>query len=77
MLPLEVWMDILVFPWIGQFPNWREDNDKRKNIGPLVTEVGNHKFAEILQFYLHDYGKVRLGCLDISMLATRSVEVIF
>ena len=50
LLPLEVWMDIFVFPW-----------NTRKELGQLVHKIGNYKFAEHAQFYLHEWGKRTLG----------------
>ena len=52
LLPLEVWMDIFVFPWIS-----------REEFGQLVGRIGNFKFAENAQFYLHEWGKRKLGKL--------------
>ena len=52
LLPIEVWMDIFCFPWI-----------KRKDFGQLVDKIGNSKFAEHAQFYLHEWGKHKLGNL--------------
>ena len=49
LLPLEVWMDIFVFPWIT-----------REEFGKLVEKIGNFKFAEHAQFYLHEWGKRKL-----------------
>ena len=46
LLALEVWMDMLLFPWIT-----------RARMGQIVILIGNRKFAEILQSILHDYGK--------------------
>ena len=51
-LPLEVWVDIFSYPWIS-----------RKKLGQLVDKIGNRKFAEALQFYLHDWGKRKLKTL--------------
>ena len=55
VLPLEVWMDIFCFPWIT-----------RKEFGRIVDRIGNFKFAEHAQFYLHEWGKHKLGrlCFD-------------
>ena len=49
LLPLEVWMDIFVFPWIS-----------REEFGLLVDRIGNFKFAEHAQFFLHEWGKRKL-----------------
>ena len=54
-LPLEVWMDIFVYPWIT-----------RKEFGQLVHGIGNFKFAEHAQFYLHEWGKRKLGGLHFT-----------
>ena len=50
LLPLEVWMDIFVFPWIT-----------REEFGQLVHKIGNFNFAEHAQFFLHEWGKRTLG----------------
>ena len=49
VLPLEVWMDIFGYPWIT-----------RQQFGQLVHKLGNRKFAEHAQFYLHEWGKRKL-----------------
>ena len=49
LLPTEVWMDILVFPWIA-----------RVLLARYVTRFGERKFAEFLQFFLHDLVKIKL-----------------
>ena len=46
VLPLEVWMDIFCFPWIS-----------RANFGRIIDRIGNFKFAEHAQFYLHEWGR--------------------
>ena len=51
-LPLEVWVDIFSYPWIT-----------RKEFGQLVERIGNWKFAENAQFYIHEWGKRKLGDL--------------
>ena len=55
VLPLEVWADILVFPWIT-----------REQLAKIVHKFKNRKFAEKLQFRLHDMGKLTLRHLYIS-----------
>ena len=55
VLPLEVWADFLVFPWIT-----------RKKLAQIVHKFKNRKFAEKLQFRLHDWGKQSLTFLEIS-----------
>ena len=55
LLPLEVWMDIFVFPWIT-----------REDFGQLVPKIGNFKFAEHAQFYLHEWGRHKLGNLTFN-----------
>ena len=49
-LPLEVWVDIFSHPWIT-----------RAEFGQLVDQIGNFKFAEHAQFYLHEWGRRTLG----------------
>ena len=46
VLPLEVWMDIFCYPCIS-----------RKEFGRIIDRIGNFKFAEHAQFYLHEWGK--------------------
>ena len=48
-LPLEVWVEIFSFPWIT-----------REEFGQLVDKIGNHKFGEHAQFFLHEWGKRKL-----------------
>ena len=48
-LPLEVWVDVFSFPLMS-----------REEMGRIVDKIGNFKFAEYLQFYLHDWGKQKL-----------------
>ena len=55
VLPLEVWADILVYPWIT-----------REQLAQIVDQFKNRKFAEKLQFRLHDLGKQSLRYLQIS-----------
>ena len=55
LLPLEVWMDIFVFPWIS-----------RQKFGQLVAKIGNFKFGEHAQFYLHEWGKRSLGDVEFN-----------
>ena len=50
LLPLEVWMDIFCFPWIS-----------REEFGKIVAKIGNFKFAEHAQFFLHEWGKHTLN----------------
>ena len=49
-LPLEVWVDCYRYPWIS-----------REELGQIVHRFGNRKFAEYLQFYLHDWGKRKIN----------------
>ena len=49
-LPLEVWVDVFRYRGIN-----------RRKLGQIVDRIGNHKFAEYLQFYLHDWGKHKLN----------------
>ena len=53
-LPLEVWVEIFGFPWIS-----------REEFGRLVDRIGNFKFTEHAQFFLHEWGKHKLGRLSI------------
>ena len=55
VLPLEVWTDVFVYSWIA-----------RQKMAQIVDRIGNRKFAEKLQFRLHDYGKQSLRYLQIS-----------
>ena len=65
VLPLEVWMDIFGFPWIS-----REEFGRlvcnREEFGRLVDRIGNWKFAEHAQFYLHEWGNQMLCGLNFS-----------
>ena len=45
-IPTEVWVDVFIYPW-----------NKRKKLGKIVDRFRNRKFAEILQYCLHDRGK--------------------
>ena len=61
-LPLEVWVDVFCYSWIS-----------REELGRIVDRFGNRKFAEYLQFYLHDWGKhtlymTRLVLIDLICL---------
>ena len=56
LLPLEVWMDIFCFPWIT-----------RRDFGQIVDKIGNFKFAEHAQFYLHEWGKRTMGTLILTL----------
>ena len=55
VLPLEVWTDVFVYPWIT-----------RQRLAQIVDQFKNRKFAEKLQFRLHNMGKHSLHILDIS-----------
>ena len=55
VLPLEVWTDVFIYPWIT-----------RQQLAQIVDQFKNRKFAEKLQFRLHDYGKQSLRYLQIS-----------
>ena len=57
LLPLEVWMDIFCFPWIT-----------REQFGQLVDKIGNFKFGEHAQFYLHEWGRRTLGSLKFKQV---------
>ena len=46
VLPLEVWADVFVYPWIT-----------RQQLAQIVDRFKNRKFVEKLQFRLHDMGK--------------------
>ena len=47
LIPLETWVEVFSFPWI-----------EREELGKIVDRFfRNRKFAEFLQFYLHDWGK--------------------
>ena len=50
LIPTEVWVDVFRYPWIT-----------RKELGRIVHRFRNRKFAEFLQFYLHDWGKQTLN----------------
>ena len=54
VLPLEVWADIFVFPWIT-----------REQLARIVHKFKNRNFTEKLQFRLHDMGKHTLRYLTI------------
>ena len=54
VLPLEVWTDVFVFPWIT-----------RRKLAQIVDKIGDRKFAEKLQFRLHDMGKHSLRYLEM------------
>ena len=55
-IPLETWVDVFVFPipWI-----------KRPFLGRMVARFRNRKFAEYLQFFLHDWCKHTLHPMKI------------
>ena len=53
-IPIEVWVDIFCFAWIAR---WK--------LGEIVDQIGNAKFAEYLQFYLHDWVKRTLNPLHL------------
>jgi hypothetical protein len=52
LLPLETWTDIF-----GFLP--------RPQLAEIVPEIGDWRFAEKAQYYLHEYGRITLGDLDI------------
>ena len=54
VLPLEVWTDVFVFPWIT-----------RQELARIVDKFKDRKFIEKLQFRLHDMGKLTLRYLTI------------
>ena len=67
ILPLEVWADILVFPWIT-----------REQLAQIVDKFRERQFAEKLQFRLHDMGKHSLRHLQIlPELINNHKEVLF
>ena len=49
-IPTEVWVDVFRYP-----------GKSRKELGEIVDQIGNRKFAEFLQFYLHEWGKRTLS----------------
>ena len=51
-IPTEVWVDVFCYPWIG-----------RKKLGKIVDKLRNRKFAEILQYCLHERGRRMLNKL--------------
>ena len=48
-LPTEVWMDVLVYLFMI-----------RTRLAQMGNRIGNRKFAEILQGFLHEWGKLTL-----------------
>ena len=50
-IPTEVWVDVFRYP-----------GKSRKELGEMADKLG-HKFAEFLQFYLHEWGKRTLKTL--------------
>jgi hypothetical protein len=52
LLPLETWTDIF-----GFLP--------RPQLAELVPQIGDWHFASKAQYYLHEFGKISLGYLDI------------
>ena len=66
VLPLEVWADVFVYPWIT-----------RKKLARIVHRFKNRKFAEKLQFRLHDMGKHTLRYLTISSSYMKTPKVSF
>ena len=56
-LPLEVWVDVYRYPWIT-----------REELGRIVDRFTNRKYAEYLQFYLHDWGKRTMGCIGFDQV---------
>ena len=59
LLPLEVWVEIFSYPWIS-----------RLEFGYFVARIGNFKFAEHAQFYLHEWGKHKLGSISFHKVKT-------
>ena len=53
-LPLEVWVDVFRLP-----------GKSRQQLGQMVDRIGNYKFGEYLQFYLHDWAKRTLKIVRI------------
>ena len=54
-IPTEVWVDVVIFPWIT-----------RKELGRIVPMFRNRYFAEILQYCLHERGKRELDAIDLT-----------
>ena len=53
-LPLEVWVDVFCrLSWILS----------RTKLGKMADRIGNRKYAEYIQFYLHDWGKRKMNAL--------------
>ena len=48
-LPLEVWVEIFSYPWIN-----------REKFAQIVDRIGNFKFTENAQFFLHQWGRRKL-----------------
>jgi hypothetical protein len=52
LLPLETWIDVFGFV-------------RRDELARLVPDIGHWHFATKAQYFLHEYGKITLGCLRI------------
>jgi hypothetical protein len=52
---LENWYDLLAFV-------------PRRQLGNIVSEIGDYQFASIIQSFLHGFGKIKLGKMKIFAL---------
>jgi hypothetical protein len=51
-LAKETWYD-----WLGFVP--------RRQLGQIVPKIGDRKFASIVQPFLHEYGEITIGHIEI------------
>jgi hypothetical protein len=49
---LETWFD-----WLAFVP--------RHQLLKIVPQIGDRKFASIIQKFLHEYGEIMIGCIEI------------
>jgi hypothetical protein len=49
---LEIWFD-----WLGFVP--------RRRLGEIVPQIGDLRFGSIVQKFLHGYGEITIGPIDI------------
>jgi hypothetical protein len=52
LLPSENWHDLLGFV-------------PRNQLGNVVPQIGDYQFTDILQSFLHGFGKIKLGKMEI------------
>ena len=67
-LALEVWMDILVFPWISSYK-------KRLKLAQMCNYFGDWKFSEISDFFMHKFVKHTLDEMEIKKRAKQQNRI--